>query len=61
MKYYKDDGKESSNGTKPKEISIEKALEEIEASLTTEGNFIGFSNDKMKLFNFTKTKKMLGC
>ncbi len=57
MNYYKDDGKELINLTKPKEISIENALEEIGAFPTTEGNFIGFINDKDETIQFHKNEE----
>ncbi len=57
MKYYKDDGKELINGTNPKEISVEDALEEIDAFSTTEGNFIGFINEKDETIQFHKNEE----
>jgi len=56
LKYYKDDGKECINGTNPKEISIENALEEIETFPTTEGNFVGFINEKDETIQFHKNE-----
>jgi hypothetical protein len=57
LKYYKDDGKELINGTNPKEISVEDALEEIDAFSTTEGNFIGFINEKDETIQFHKNEE----
>jgi hypothetical protein len=57
LKYYKDDGKERISGTKPKEISIENALEAIEAFPTTEGNFVGFINEKDETIQFHKNEE----
>ncbi len=54
MKYYKDDGKEHIEGTKPKEISLADALEEIGKFPTVEGNFIGFVNEKDETVQFIK-------
>ncbi len=57
MKYYKEDGKERINETKPIEISIEKALEEIDAIPIAEGNFIGFINEKDETIQFHKNEQ----
>ncbi len=54
MKYYKEDGKERINETKPKEISIEEALKEIDAIPIAEANFIGFINEKEETIQFHK-------
>jgi hypothetical protein len=57
LKYYKDDGKENINETNPKESSIENALKEIDAFPTTEGNFIGFINEKEETIQFHKNEE----
>jgi hypothetical protein len=57
LKYYKDDGKERINETKPIECSIEDALKEIDAFPTTEGNFIGFINEKDETIQFHKNEE----
>jgi hypothetical protein len=54
LKYYKDDGKERINGTNPREISLDNALKEIDAFPTTDGNFIGFINEKDETIQFHK-------
>jgi hypothetical protein len=57
LRYYKDDGKENINETKPRESSIENALKEIDAFPTTEGNFIGFINEKDETIQFHKNEE----
>jgi len=57
LKYYKDDGKESINETKPTESSIENALKAIDAFPTIEGNFIGFINEKDETIQFHKNEE----
>ncbi len=57
MKYYKDDGKERINETNLREISIENALKEIDVFPTTEGNFIGFINEKDETIQFHKKEE----
>ena len=57
MKYYKDDGKENINETNPRECSIENALKEIDAFPITEGNFIGFINEKDETIQFHKIEE----
>lgn len=57
MKYYKDDGKERINETKPKEISTENAILEIDALATTEGNLIGFINENDETIQFHKNEE----
>ena len=57
MKYYKDDGKENINETNSRESSIENALKEIDAFPTTEGNFIGFINEKDETIQFHKNEE----
>ncbi len=57
LNYYKDDGKELINETKPKEISLENALEEIGGFPTTEGNFIGFINEEGETIQFHKNEE----
>lgn len=57
MKYYKDDGKERINETKPRECSIENALKEIDAFPTPDGNFIGFVNEKDETIQFHKNQE----
>ncbi len=57
MKYYKEDGKERINETKPIEILIEKALEEIDAIPIADGNFIGFINEKDETIQFHKNEQ----
>ena len=57
MNYYKDDGKELIYETKPKEILIENALKEIDVFPATEGNFIGFINEKDETIQFHKNKE----
>ena len=54
MKYYKDDGKELINQTNPRESSLENALKEIDAFPTSDGNFIGFINEKDETIQFHK-------
>jgi hypothetical protein len=57
LKYYKDDGKENINETNSRESSIENALKEIDAFPTTEGNFIGFINEKDETIQFHKNEE----
>lgn len=57
MKYYKDDGKERINETEPRESSIDNALKEIDAFPSTEGNFIGFINDKDETIQFHRNEE----
>jgi len=57
LKYYKDDGKETIYETKPRESSIENALKEIDAFPITEGNFIGFINEKDETIQFHKNEE----
>ena len=57
MNYYKDDGKERINETAPREISIEKALEAIDVFPTTDGNFVGFINEKDETIQFHKEEE----
>jgi hypothetical protein len=57
LKYYKDDGKERINETKPIECSIESALNEIDAFPSIEGNFIGFINEKDETIQFHKNEE----
>ena len=57
MKYYKDDGKENINETKPRESSIENALNEIDAFPVTESNFIGFVNEKDETIQFHRNEE----
>ena len=57
MKYYKDDGKERIYETKPKESTIENALKEIDAFPITDGNFIGFINEKEETIQFHKNEE----
>lgn len=57
MKYYKDDGKEYTDGNKPKEINLEVALKEVDKLPTTEGNFIGFVKEKEETIQFVRFEK----
>ena len=54
MKYYKNDGIEYIDGTKPKEVTIEVALKEVDRLPTTEDNFIGFINEKEDTIQFSR-------
>ena len=54
MKYYKNDGKEYIDGTKPREVTIEIALQEVDRLPTTEDNFIGFINEKDETIQFAR-------
>ena len=57
MKYYKVDGKEDVDEVKPRESSIENALNEIDALPVTEGNFIGFVNEKDETIQFHRNEE----
>ena len=57
MKYYKVDGKEDIDEVKPRESSIENALNEIDALPVTEGNFIGFVNEKDETIQFHRNEE----
>lgn len=57
MKYYKDDGKEHIDGRKPKEISLEVALREVDKLPTTEGNFIGFVKENEETIQFVQSEE----
>ena len=57
MKYYKVDGKEDIDEVKPRESSIENALNEIDAFPVTEGNFIGFVNEKDETIQFHRNEE----
>jgi hypothetical protein len=58
MKYYKNDGKECIDGRKPKEITLEVALQEIEnLPFTVRDNFIGFINEKGETIQFPRYEK----
>jgi hypothetical protein len=54
LKYYKDDGKENICENKPIEVTLEKALKEVDNSPTTEGNYIGFTNEKDETIQFIR-------
>jgi hypothetical protein len=58
MKYYKNDGKEYIDGRKPKEITLEAALQEIEnLPYTVRDNFIGFINEKGETIQFPRYER----
>lgn len=58
MKYYKNDGKEYIDGRKPKEITLEVALQEIEnIPFSVRDNFIGFINEKGETIQFPRYEK----
>jgi hypothetical protein len=57
LKYYKDDGKEKNSEIKPTESSIENALKEIDAFPITEGNFLGFINEKDETIQFHRNEE----
>lgn len=52
MKYYKNAGKEYIDQDKPKEVSLEIALREVDNLPVTEGNFIGFTDEKAATIQF---------
>jgi hypothetical protein len=58
LKYYKNDGQEYIDGRKPKEITLEVALQEIEKlPFTVRDNFIGFINEKGETIQFPRFEK----
>jgi hypothetical protein len=52
LKYYKDDGKVRIDCTKPKDITLSIALQEVQSLPTVEGNFVGFINEKDESIQF---------
>jgi hypothetical protein len=54
LKYFKNAGKEYIDPGKPKEVSLEIALREVDNLPVTEDDFIGFTNEKEATIQFIR-------